>query len=184
MAYFSSRDIAAIALSAAIWAVLNWTVAPIFWQLTHLPILCDMIGMSLLILTVWWTRKPGAVSLMGILATILNFMLRPGALHFLGFTAASFVFDAVSMGVGYGNSLDKPLVSSVSLIAISVLSTLLAGFIIGSFFMNPMFLSNMFGGAVFFAVLHGVGGLVGGAIGVIIARGLEARRVIPVHGSQ
>lgn len=56
MAYFSSRDIAAIALSAALWAVLNWTVAPILWQLTHLPILCDMISSCLLILTVWWIR--------------------------------------------------------------------------------------------------------------------------------
>jgi len=178
--YFSSRDIAAIALSAAIWAVLNWTVAPIVWQLTHLPILCDMVGTSLLILTVWWTRKPGAAALMGILATILNFMLRPGATHFLGFTAASIVFDATARAVSYKNSLDRRLVSSVILVAFSLLSTLVAGVIIGSFFMNPMFLSNMFGGVAFFAALHGAGGLIGGALGVTIVRGLEARRVIPM----
>ncbi|MFQ6054219.1 MAG: hypothetical protein ACE5OO_08350 [Candidatus Bathyarchaeia archaeon] len=178
MTYFSSRDISAVALSAAIWAVLNWTVAPIFWQLTHLPILCDMIGTSLLILTVWWTRRPGAATLIGVIATILNFMLRPGAVHFLGFTAASIIFDAAMRGVGYRNSLDRRLASSVSLIAISVLSTLVAGYIIGTFFMNPMFLSKMFGGVAFFAALHGAGGLIGGALGVTIVRGLEARRVI------
>lgn len=179
MAYFGSRDIAAIALSAALWAVLNWTVAPIFWQLTHLPILCDMIGMSLLILTVWWTRKLGAATLMGVLATILNFMLRPGATHFLGFTAASIVFDATARAVGYKNSLDRRLVGSVLLVAFSLLSALVAGLIIGSFFMNPMFLSSMFGGVAFFAALHGAGGLIGGALGVTIVRGLEARQVIP-----
>jgi len=179
LTYFSSRDIAAIALSAALWAVLNWTVTPVFWQLTHLPILCDMIGTSLLILTLWWTRKPGAATLMGVIATILNFMLRPGATHFLGFTAASIVFDAAAKAVGYRNSLDRRLVSSVSLVAISVLSTLAAGFIIGSFFMNPMFLANMFGGVAFFAALHGAGGVIGGVLGVTVVRGLEARRVLP-----
>lgn len=84
--------------------------------------------------------------MMGILATILNFMLRPGALHFLGFTAASVVFDATARAVGYRNVLDRRLVSSVILLAFSVLATLVAGFIIGSLFINPMFLSNMFGG--------------------------------------
>ena len=179
MVYFSSRDIAAVALSASLWAVLNWTVTPIFWNLTHLPFLCDMIGVSLLILTVWWTRKPGAATLMGILATILNFMLRPGAAHFLGFTAASIVFDATARAVGYKNSLDRRLVSSVILVAFSLLSTLVAGLIIGSFFMNPMFLSKMFGGVALFAALHGAGGIIGGALGVTIVRGLEARRVFP-----
>jgi hypothetical protein len=179
MAYFSSRDITALALSAALWAVVNWTLAPVFWKLTHLPILCDMVGISILTLTVWWIRKPGAATLMGIIATILNFMLRPEATHFLGFTAASILFDVLSKSVSYRNSLDNRLVSSISLIIFSVLSTLVAGFIIGTFFMNPMFLSKMFGGVVFFAALHGAGGLIGGALGVTIVRGLEARRVIP-----
>ncbi len=177
--YFSSREITAVALSAAIWAIVNWMVAPIFWNLTHLPILCDMVGVSLLTITVWWVRKLGAASLMGVIATILNFMLRPGASHFLGFTSASFVFDATTWAIGYGNSLDRRLVSSVSLVTVSVLSTLLAGCIIGTFFMNPMFLKNMFGGVVFFAALHGMGGLIGGSLGVTIVRGLEVRRVIP-----
>jgi len=179
MAYFSTRDIAAMALSAALWAVLNWLVAPIFWQLTHLPILCDMIGTSLFILTLWWVRKPGAVSFMGIVATVLNFVLRPGAFHFLGFTAASLVFDAAAVIIGYGNSLDRGLVSSAILVANSLVSTCVAGVIIGSLFMNPMFLSEMFGGVAFFAVLHGAGGLIGGVLGIVIVRGLEARQVIP-----
>ena len=181
MAYFSSREIAAIALSAALWAVINWTVAPVFWNLTHLPILCDTAGISLLTLIVWWVRKPGAATLMGVIATILNFMLRPEATQFLGFTAASLVFDVLVSAVGYGGILNRRLVSTISLFIISVLSTLVAGFIIGTFFMNPMFLSNMFGGVTFFAALHGAGGLIGGILGGIFVRGLEARRVIQLH---
>ena len=179
MAYFSTRNISAIALSASLWAVLNWLVSPIFWKLTHLPILCDMIGTSIFVLTLWWTRKPGAVFIMGLVATVLNFILRPGALHFLGFTAASMVFDAAALIVGYKNSLDRGLISSVVLVVISLLSTTVAGLIIGSFFMNPMFLSKMFGGVAFFAAVHGVGGVIGGTLGVVINRGLEARQVIP-----
>lgn len=179
MTYFGTRNIAAIALSASLWAVLNWLIAPIFWQLTHLPILCDMIGTSLLVLTVWWTRKFGSASFMGLIATLLNFVLRPGAVHFLGFTAASIVFDAAAVMLGYKNSLDRGLVSSVIIVMISLLSTTVAGIIIGTFFMDPMFLSKMFGGVVFFAGLHGAGGIIGGALGVIIIRGLERRNVIP-----
>ena len=181
MAYFNSREIAAIALSATLWAVINWTVAPVFWNLTHLPILCDTAGISLLTLVVWWVRKPGAATLMGVVATILNFMLRPEATQFLGFTAASLVFDILVSAVGYGRILNRGLVSTISLFIISVLSTLVARFIIGTFFMNPMFLSNMFGGVTFFAALHGAGGLIGGILGVIFVRGLEARRVIQLH---
>jgi len=179
LTYFGTRNIAAIALSASLWAVLNWLIAPIFWQLTHLPILCDMIGTSLLVLTVWWTRKFGSASFMGLIATLLNFVLRPGAVHFLGFTAASIVFDAAAVMLGYKNSLDRGLVSSVIIVMISLLSTTVAGIIIGTFFMDPMFLSKMFGGVVFFAGLHGAGGIIGGALGVIIIRGLERRNVIP-----
>jgi riboflavin transporter FmnP len=79
MSYFSTRELAAISLSAALWAVFNWLVSPIFWQLTHLPILCDMVGVTVLIVTLWWTRKPGAGATMGLIATVLNFIFRPGA---------------------------------------------------------------------------------------------------------
>lgn len=179
MAYFSTRDIAAIALSAALWAVLNWTVTPMFWNLTHLPFLCDTIGVSLLVLTVWWTRRPGAATLMGMIATLLNFALRPEATHFLGFAAASVVFDVGTWAVGYRNCVGRRLASYVLLLAISVLSALVAGFIIGALFMNPTFLTGMFGGVALFAALHGAGGFIGGALGVTIVRGLEARRVLP-----
>lgn len=108
--YFNSKEIAAVAMCASLWAILNWAVTPIFWDLTHLPILCDM-GVSLLVLTVWWVRKIGAANMMGVIATILNFLLRPSAVHFLGFTVASIVFDASTRLIGYGNSLNRRIIS-------------------------------------------------------------------------
>ena len=179
MAYFSSRELAAISLSGALWAVFNWLISPIFWNLTHLPILCDMIGVTVLIFTLWWTRKLGAATIMGVIATLLNFILRPGAFHFFGFTIACIFFDIASKLIGYGNILEKGLTSYIYLVALSVVSTALAGLIIGSFFMNPGFISSMFGGVLVFAAIHGGGGLIGGILGVVIIRGLERRYVMP-----
>jgi len=118
MAKFTSRDIAAIAICGALWAVLGATIGPIFWSLTHLPFLCDMIGATVLILALWWIRKLGAITATGIIATILTLIIRPQSVHFLGFTAASVVFDILARGVGYRNSLDRPLMSTASLILI------------------------------------------------------------------
>jgi hypothetical protein len=54
-----------------------------------------------------------------------------------------------------------------------------AGVIIGTFFMAPAIISGGYGGVVFFAILHGVGGLVGGILGIVFIRGLESRHVFP-----
>ena len=121
---------------------------------------------------------------MGVAATALNFVLRPGAIHFLGFTAASVIFDALSRAISYRNSLDRRVVSSITLLAISLFSTLVAGYIIGTLFMSPVFLSSVFGGVMFFIGLHGAGGLIGGIVGVVIVRGLEVRRVIPFRNAR
>ena len=119
---------------------------------------------------------------MGVIATLLNFILRPGAFHFLGFTAACIFFDGASSLIGYRKILDKGLIGSLSLITLSVVSTTIAGLIIGNFFMNPGFLASAFGGVLVFAAIHGGGGLIGGVLGVVIVRGLESRQVIPRAG--
>ena len=178
MAKFTSRDIAAIAICGALWAVLGATIGPIFWSLTHLPFLCDMIGATVLILALWWVRKLGAITATGIIATILTLIIRPQSVHFLGFTAASVVFDILARGVGYRNSLDRPLMSTASLILISMISTATAGVIIGLLFMRPTMLV-MIGGLYVFSGLHAIGGLIGSVIGVALIRALSTRIVLP-----
>jgi hypothetical protein len=182
--YFNTRELAPISISAAIWAIINAIVGPVFWNLTHLPIVCDMIGVLALLFTVWFVRKLGAATMVGVVATILSLILNPAGLQFLGFTAASVVFDALSRAISYRNSLDRRVVSSFTLLAISLFSTLVAGYIIGTLFMSPVFLSSMFGGVLFFIGLHGAGGLIGGVVGVVIVRGLEVRRVKPFRNAE
>lgn len=87
MPYFKTIDIAAISLSAALWGVLNSIFSPIVFQMFGLPILCDMIGFTILAVAAWWTRKLGAITTVGLIATVINFIFSPGAVHFLGFTA-------------------------------------------------------------------------------------------------
>lgn len=170
MSYFSSRDLSAILLFSSMWAILNWILAPIVWNLTHLPILCDMVGTTLLILTAWLTRKPGAPFFMGVVTTILHLILRPGSFHFLGFTAASALFDSMTTLVAYREILSGKWVEPIMLIGTSIISCLAAGAIIGSLFMN-------IGGLYFFMALHGFGGLLGGILGVSMIKALEARGI-------
>ncbi|MEM1660281.1 MAG: hypothetical protein QXR17_03955 [Candidatus Bathyarchaeia archaeon] len=176
MTYFTSRDIASIALLATTWGILNSTFAPIFFRMTGLPLLCDLVGFSVLALTVWWTRKLGAVSAVGAIATVINFTLNPGGVHFLGFTAASIIFDAMAYCIGYKRSFRSKLIMTISILAVSIISAAFAGFIIGSFFMAPQALTR-WGGVLGWAGLHAIGGFIGGTVGVIIIVALTARGI-------
>ena len=176
--YFNTKELSAIAISATIWAVINAIIGPSFWNLTHLPILCDMLGLATLSLVVWWVRKPGATAMVGIIATVISLVLNPGGLQFLGFTGASLAFEALTLILGYDRLLKGNAMGWGLLLLSSFLSATVAGVIIGTFFMAPAFLSSAFGGIAFFTALHGLGGLVGGAVGVVIVKGLEKRNVV------
>jgi len=175
MPYFTTRDLAAMAVSGAFWAVVNILISPIFWQLTHMPFLCDLLAFLSLTLVVWWTRKFGAASMTGIVVTALTLVLRPGAFQIFGFMAASAVFDVLVKVTGYGNCLEKPLRGAVCLILFSLLSAGVAGAVIGIFFMGFSTLLAIFA----FAGLHAIGGLIGGTLGVVLVRALIARRITP-----
>ncbi len=179
MGYFSTRDLAAMSLSSSLWAVINWLVSPIFWSVTRLPILCDMLGVSALIITAWWVRKPGSVVFVGLVATLLNFVLRPGANQFLGFTAASLFFDIILSLLNYGKTVEGGMRSNVTLAVISSTATFLAGYIIGNLFLAPQVMNNVYGNVFFFAGVHMIGGLLGAIIGIVLIRSLESRRVVP-----
>jgi hypothetical protein len=150
-----------VSLSTSLWGVINWLVSPVLWRLTYLPILCDMLGVSALILVTWWVKKPDVASFLGVLATVLNFVLRPDATHFVGLTAVCIFFDVVLSVLGYGTVVEGGMKSSIILVVTSVISTSIVGFIISSFFMNPNFLRTTFGSAYLLAAIHGAGGLIG-----------------------
>jgi hypothetical protein len=177
MAYFNTRDIVAIIMCAALWAVLNNTLSPIFWQMTHMPFLCDFLAFTSLILVAWWTRKFGAVSLTGLIVTILTLQ---GGSHMLGFMAASILFDILTRTIGYSNCFEKPLPSTISMIAFSTICAGAAGLIIGTVFMNL----NPIWTVIAFASTHAVGGIFGGIFGLILVNALQTRITIPSHSKQ
>jgi len=177
MTYFDSRDIAAMALCASLWGVLNSVFSPIFFRMFGLPILCDLIGFAVLTIAVWWTRKLGATTIVGLIATIINFIFNPGGTHFLGFTAASIVFDVATRLVGYNTSFKKPVFSMIIMVSISILSAAVAGFIIGTFFMAGPALAK-WGGVLGWAALHAAGGVIGGIIGATLVIALTSRGVL------
>jgi hypothetical protein len=176
--YFDSREISAIALSASLWAVINAIIGPVFWNMTHLPILCDMLGIATLSLTAWWVRKRGSSIVVGLIATLISFIINPGGVQFLGFTGASFVFEGFTIVMGYDRMLEKSLKGRSLLLVASIVSTMAAGAIIGTFFMNSNFLASAFGGILFFTMLHGAGGFIGGLFGIIIVKGLGKRQIV------
>jgi len=173
--YFSTRDLAAVAVSSSFWAVLNALISPIFWQLTHMPFLCDLLAFMSLTLVVWWTGKFGAASLTGLVVMALTLVLRPGQFFILGFVAASVLFDILTKGAGYSNCFNKTLRGAACLISFSVLSSGASGVIIGRFFMGLESLLSI----LTFAGLHAIGGVIGGAIGVAIIKALIARGILP-----
>jgi len=176
MPYFETRDIAGIAIFAALWGVLNVTLSPIFFQIFHLPFLCDIIGFVSVTLSVWLVRKAGTATFVGIIATIINFMFRPTAMHFLGFMAASVVFDVLSFASGYGRLFNRRIFGSIMLITISIISAAVAGLIIGAFFMSPGALQR-WGGVLGWAGLHVIGGIIGGVIGASLINALAIRGI-------
>ena len=177
MAYFNCRDVAAISVCAALWGVLNSFFAPLFFRATGLPFLCDSIGFTVLIIAVWWTRKFGAVTAIGLVATGISFVLNPGGIHFLGFAAASFVFDLLTRFIGYSNYFGKPILTILTLLPVSVVSAAFAGYTIGSLFMPSQALAN-WGGALGWAGLHATGGVIGGAIGVSLVLAFNSRQIL------
>lgn len=103
---------------------------------TGLPILCDLVGFTVLSLAAWWICKLGALTAIGLIETAVNFALNPQAVIFSGFTAASVVFDATSFVAGYQRPFKRGKITFAVAIFASVVSAAVAGTIIGLFFMG------------------------------------------------
>ncbi len=175
MAYFKTLDVAAIAICGALWGVLNALFAPFFFRATGMPFLCDLIGFAVLILGAWWIRKPGFLTFVGLIATIINLALGTG-IQFLGFLAASTFFDVAMAVIGYGRAFKKPAYTVASMMIIAIASAAVAGTVIGNLFMTGTALAN-WGGVAGWAGLHMIGGVLGGFIGTTLVLALKKRKI-------
>ncbi len=174
MSHLTTKDISIISIMAAFWAIINALISPIFWRLTHLPFFCDLLALISLSLTLWWTRKLGSATAVGIIATLLNFVFRPGAFFFLGFTMASVIFDIIVYLIRYDRVFNSNL-GYILLIVSGMLSTWIAGLIIGNYFMGFKAIQAK----LMFSFLHSLGGLIGSILGVVFIKALEARKIKP-----
>lgn len=173
--YFNTRELAGISISASLWALINAIVGPAFWNMTRLPILCDTLSVAALFFVVWFVRKPGALTLVGAVATVISLALNPAGLQFLGFTVASVVLDLLFISARAMKVSESGHLWSGVLITCSFASMAVAGVLIGLFFMPPAVISGAYGGLAVFAVLHGAGGVIGGILGIVIVGGLDKR---------
>jgi len=67
---------------------------------------------------------------MGVVGTLLNLIIRPGASHFLGFAAATVMFNFATAIIGYENVFNRGA-RAFSLVVVSVTSTTVASINIG-----------------------------------------------------
>jgi hypothetical protein len=174
--YLDSYNIATIALCASFWGILNSVFSPIFFRITGLPFLCDFTGFATLIIAAWWTRKFGIITAIGLVATAINFIFNPGGIHFLGFLASSFLFDSLISIIGYRNSNGGQIRLILTFIPISIISAAFAGYLIGLFFLPYQTMAS-WGGAIGWAGLHALGGVIGGIIGVSLVLALDSRKI-------
>jgi len=176
MTYLTTRDVAAIALCGSLWGVLNALFAPAFFRATGMPFLCDLIGFAVLILGAWWTRKPGALTIIGLIATLINLGLGTG-IQFIGFLASSLFFDAVMTAIGYNRAFKRPAYTTIIMMLFAIASAAIAGVAIATLFMVGSPLLSQWGGVAGWAGLHMIGGIIGGIIGTTLVIALKKRRI-------
>jgi hypothetical protein len=189
LVYFTSREVAASSIFAALWVVLNLTLNPLIMSITrgYGPVFCDIAGFTSLMLVTWWTRKLGVATVTGVVATILTLIFRPIALWFFGFAVAGVFFDVMSKTVGYNVLFGESKRSVLILVALSTLSGAIAGVLIGASIGSGIIISPVvpqarvatLGGLLLFAGLHTGGGLLSGIIGILLINILKTRIVPP-----
>ena len=166
-----SREIATIAISAVLWSILNATISPVFFALTKMPFLCDLLGILSLMVVTWRLRRVGVAFATGLTATLITLSLNPYMIQFISFGMAAVIFDLFCYAFGYSRVYDR--FSAVLVLIPSVAMAFLSGIIIGSVFMGPQ--SPNF--VLWWGMLHAIGGLAGGIVGaaVISATGRRVR---------
>jgi hypothetical protein len=103
-------------------------------------------------------------------------VFNPTGFQFLGFAAASILFDATTGIIGHNNLFKQRILTLANIVPISTLSAALAGYLIGAFFMADLAL-NAWGGVLGWASIHAAGGIVGGTISLLIVTNLKVRKI-------
>jgi len=167
---FTTQDIALISIFSALWIALNYYVAPLSFQLLHLPVGHGIIVFFTLLLATWATGKYGAASAVGIIGSTIV-LLAGGPLPVLSFAATSLLFDAI-LAANHHKLKTKPYNMGIAVLATAV-SAYTAGIITGIFILNQplQFAATVWGGWTL------LGGILGAAITLPILGVLEKANV-------
>jgi hypothetical protein len=155
---FTTQDVALIGIFSALWIALNYYIAPLSFQLLHLPVGHGTLVFFSLLLVTWATGKYGAASAVGIIGSIIV-LLVGGQLPVLSFAATSFLFDVI-LTASHHKLETKPCNIGIAVFA-SAISAYTAGIITGTFILNQplQFATTVWGGWT----------MLGGILGVAIA---------------
>jgi hypothetical protein len=168
----SPVDLALIGFFSALWVVLNLTVAPLGFQLFHLPIVHGVIIFLTLLLAAWAVGKFGAATLVGLIGSAIV-LFAGGPLPVIGFAVVAIIFDAILLLSRHKVSM-KPISIAVAALA-TVLCSFLAGVINGVFVLGLpqpfLFVVAIWGG------WNIVGGIIGLAVALPVIAGLERANV-------
>jgi hypothetical protein len=154
---FTTHDIALISIFSALWIILNYYVAPLSFQLFHLPLGHGVLVSFTLLLTAWATGKYGAASTVGAIGSTIV-LLAGGPLPVLSFAATSFLFDAILTATHH--KLKTKLYNMSIAVLATAISAYTAGMITGTFILNQplQYATTVWGGWT----------LLGGILGAVI----------------
>jgi hypothetical protein len=173
---FTTQNIALISIFSALWIILNYYVAPLSFQLLHLPVGHGTIVFFTLLLVTWATGKFGAASAVGIIGSTIV-LLAGGPFPVVSFAATSLLFDAIL------TANHHKLKTNLYNIGIAVLATAVsaytAGIITGTFILNQpiQYAATVWGGWTL------LGGILGAAITLPVIGVLEKANVKKINAA-
>jgi hypothetical protein len=159
---FTTQDIALISIFSALWIALNYYIAPLSFQLLHLPVGHGILVFFTLLLVAWATGKYGAASAVGIIGSSIV-LLAGGPLPVLSFAATSLLFDVI-LTASHHKLKIKPYNVGIAVLATAI-AAYTAGAITGIFILNqPLqfattvwsgwtLLGGIFGAAITFPII-------------------------------
>lgn len=173
-----TKHIAFIGIFSGLWAALNLTLGPLGFTLFRLPIFCDVASYFPLLVTVWFLRRYGSATAVGVIGALVTLFLRPGSTQMIGFAVSAALFDLLMLLFRHNIAFDFKNVVGVSLIVL--VSAYVAGFIIGAFIM----LGGIGWALTVWGPWHAAGGLLSVIVSYPILVALEKSGVKRVVGAQ
>ncbi len=155
--YFATIDLAYISIFSALWIILNYTIAPLSFTLTRLPVIHNFVAFFIVLLVTWVTGKFGAAAFVGVVGSIIVLLIG-GPLPVVGFAAATVLFDLL-MGLSRHRISTK-----VRSIIVTVVATITAAYFAGV--VNGILILNL--PLQFAATVFGGWNLVGGMVSVAV----------------